>query len=166
MPMTTRKSSKSSSARKSASRRPIARPFAAELLNAARQVADAYRLILEPDAKRGFLGRALEFPTVFERGATPDECVHNARQALTVAVATMLEMGQQPPAATSTIRQEQVNIRLSADEKLLLETRARNAGFRGLSDYARAALLRPLGAAAPRQPRRSPHRSAKRKRVV
>ena len=119
-----------------------AEPFAPQIERRAREFADAYRLILEPDGERGFVGRALEFPTVFERGASADECVRNTRTALVVAVATMLEQGDRPPAPSAHgVRQTQVNIRLSAEEKLLLEESARKAGFRGVSDYIRSTVV-------------------------
>lgn len=99
-------------------------------------------MILEPDGAGGFVGRALEFPTVFDRGGSADECVRNTRAALLVAVATMLEMGERPPPPSSHgVRQAQVNVRLSAEERLLIEESARRAGFRGISDYIRSAVV-------------------------
>ena len=54
----------------------------------------------------------------------------------------MLEEGQSPPPpASEGVRTEQVNIRFSAEEKLALETAARQHGFRSVSDYVRAAAL-------------------------
>jgi len=124
-------------------------PFAPAIERRARELAKAYRLILEADGKGGFVGRALELPTVFDRGPSADECVRNTRTALTVAVGTMLELGQRPPAPCAQgVRQAQINIRLSAEEKLLLEESARRSGFRGVSDYVRSMVL----AEAERQP--------------
>ena len=139
-------------------------PFAPQIERRARELADAYRLILEPDGRGGFVGRALEFPTVFDRGTSADECVRNTRLALSVAAATMLEMGERPPAPSAHgVRQTQVNIRLSAEEKLLLEESARQAGFRGISEYIRSTVVagatRPTSTGAPRRPaRRKVHR--------
>ena len=143
-------------------------PFAPEIERRARELADAYRLILEPDGRGGFVGRALEFPTVFDRGANADECVRNTRTALLIAVATMLEMGEHPPAPSAQgVRQTQVNIRLSAEEKLLLEESARKAGFRGISDYIRSAVVAraacPASVGGPRpRVRRKPRRPSAR----
>jgi len=61
---------------------------------------------------------------------------------LTVAVAYLLEEGQRPPTpATDGRRTMQVNIRLTAEEKALLEVTAQRKGFSGLSDYVRAAAI-------------------------
>ena len=95
--------------------------------------------MLEP-AKNGLLGYSIEMPTVAIDGATPNECFEETREALTVGVATMLELGRTPP-GTGRRRTAQVNIRLTYDEKLRLEEAARDAGFRGLSDYVRHAAL-------------------------
>ena len=57
-------------------------------------------------------------------------------------VATMLEDGENPPSpARSGERTEQINVRLTAAEKALLENRSQAGGFRGVSDYVRAAAL-------------------------
>jgi len=64
------------------------------------------------------------------------------RDALAVAVGYMIEEGQKPPApAQAGTRTKQVNVRLTAEEKVLLETTAKQKGFQGLSDFVRAAAL-------------------------
>lgn len=118
---------------------PLDRPFDADLFERAAASAGQYRVILEREGD-GFLARPVEFPTIFARGASPNECERKVREALTVAIATMLEMGETPPLPASE-RRAQVNIRLADDEKLLLEESARRAGFRGLSDFVRFAAL-------------------------
>jgi hypothetical protein len=81
-------------------------------------------------------------PHVFGNGKTPEECVNNTREALIGAVAYLLEQDQRLPAsAREGTRTEQVNVRLTADEKILPETAARRKGFQGLSDFLRAAAL-------------------------
>lgn len=121
-------------------RKRIDRPFDAAVLSRARSVVADYRIILEPDETLGYLGSAIEMPMVFADGRTPDQCVKAVREALSVAVATMLEMGKRPPVARGQ-RTQQVNVRLSPDEKLALEEAASQMGFKGLSDYVRAAAL-------------------------
>jgi hypothetical protein len=75
-------------------------------------------------------------------GKTPDNCVQATRQALTTAVATLLESGQIPPSpASEHKRSEQINIRVTPEEKLLLEEAARSRGFRGIGDYVRSTTL-------------------------
>ena len=57
-----------------------------------------------------------------------------------------LEDDERPPSpAASGKRETQVNIRLSADEKLRLEEAARKAGFRSLSDFMRSTALSQAG---------------------
>jgi len=118
----------------------VDRPFDAALLARARSIVADYRIILEPDARLGYLASAIEMPMVLADGRTPDLCVKAIREALTVAAATMLEMGKRPPVARGQ-RTQQVNVRLSPDEKLALEEAAAQMGFTGLSDYVRAAAL-------------------------
>ena len=121
----------------------IDRPFKPDIIKRARQLARQYRLILEPDSEVGFIGRSIELPSVFADGESADDCVAATREALEVAVATMLESGMSPPApSTRGVRQAQVNIRMTAEEKLLLEDAARRGGFRGVSDYIRSSVLR------------------------
>jgi len=43
-------------------------------------------------------GRGLELTHVYGEGATPGDCVENTREALTAAVAYLLENGQSVPA--------------------------------------------------------------------
>ena len=121
---------------------PLDRPFAPAILKRAREIAVKYRLILEPNDDLGFMGTSLEMPLVFGDGKTPDACVRETREALVSAISTMLEMGEVPPSpSTEEQRTEQVNIRLTRREKLLLEEAARSKGFRGLSDFVRTTTL-------------------------
>ena len=111
------------------------RPFEKAVWDRARRVAQHYRIILEREPG-GFLARAIEMPNVMVHGSTPNQCEQKARDALCVAVATMVEQGQTPPLAVKK-RAAQVNVRLTAEEKLLLEETARQEGFKGLSDFIR-----------------------------
>ena len=118
------------------------RPFDPAILKRARQLASQYRLILEPDPDLGFMGSSLEMPNVWGDGRTPDRCVRQTREALISVIATMLERGEVPPAPVSQRRrQEQINIRVTAEEKLMLEEAARSKGFRGISDFIRSTSL-------------------------
>jgi hypothetical protein len=55
-----------------------------------------------------------------------DQCVADTREAFVGVVAYLIEQGQRPPApAQAGTRSEQVNVRLTAEEKLLLEAAAR-----------------------------------------
>jgi predicted RNase H-like HicB family nuclease len=107
----------------------------------AAEIVALYQVVLESDGGHWY-GHGVELPHVFADGATPDECVAATRQALTAAVAYLLEQGRTPPAATrSRQRTQQVNVRLTSQEKAAIGETARRKGFSGLSDYIRAAAL-------------------------
>jgi predicted RNase H-like HicB family nuclease len=117
------------------------RAFAPAILAKARRLAERYQVVMQFEDGRWY-GRGLELPLVFGDGRTPEACIDDTREALVLAAATMIEAGQRPPApATSGRRTEQVNVRLTAEEKLLLEASAKQKGFSGLSDFIRAAAV-------------------------
>ena len=131
----------SGKSRKSSKPKAIDRPFAPEILSKAQQVVEQYQVILRFEDGEWY-GRGLELPHVFGDGKTPEECVNSTREALIAAVAYLLEQDQRPPTpAREGTRTEQVNVRLTAEEKVILETTARRKGFQGLSDFVRAAAL-------------------------
>ena len=119
----------------------IAAPFDAEIMKAARRIAESYDIVLRFEDGEWY-GHALEYPEAMGDGKTEGACVRATRQALAVGVATMLEDGQTPPApARDGIRSAQVNVRLTPEEKALLESKAKVRGFRGLSDFIRTTVL-------------------------
>jgi predicted RNase H-like HicB family nuclease len=123
------------------SRKDIARPFEPKIMDAARQIANSYDIVLRFEDGQWY-GHALEYPEAMGDGKTEAACVRATRQALTAAVATMLEDGQTPPAsAREGIRSAQVNVRLTPEEKAMLESKASSKGFRGLSDFIRTTVL-------------------------
>ena len=101
--------------------------------------------MLEPDEELGYIGSSIELPTVFADARTPDACVKATREAMTVAVATLLELGRRPPSGRHQ-RTQQVNIRLTPDERLALAEAASRLGYKGISEYVRAAALSRIGA--------------------
>ncbi len=111
------------------------RPFGKAIWDQARSIAHQYRVILEREPG-GFLARAIEMPNVMVHGSSPNQCEKKAREALGFAVATLIEQGRIPPLAVKK-RTAQVNVRLTAEEKLFLEETARREGFKGLSDFIR-----------------------------
>lgn len=116
-------------------------PQRRELLTQAEALAAEYQIVLQSEAGEWY-GRGLELPHVFGEGATPEACIADTRKAMTAAVLYLLEQGERAPApATTGRRTEQVNVRLSAEEKLLLESAAKRKGFSGLSDFIRAAAV-------------------------
>ena len=134
-----KKSSKSKKASKARTDGPLDRPFDPDIVKRAEAIVRPYRIILENDGHGGLIGSTVELPGVFGEGETPDKCVGDTHQALIGAVAHMLELGQHPP--ESAARTLQVNIRLTPEEKLVLGTAARRDGFKGLSDFVRAAAM-------------------------
>jgi predicted RNase H-like HicB family nuclease len=129
-----------------------ARPFDPAILARARVIADRYRIVLEREDDWWY-GHGLEMPGAGGDGATVEAAVADTREALVTVVATMLEKGERPPAPASTGRRtEQINVRLTAEERLHLENRSQVQGFRGLSDYVRAAALAEPQTIAPATP--------------
>lgn len=120
----------------------LSEPFAAVIWTRAQDLAHAYRLTLEQNSELGYVGSSIEMSNVFVDARTPNECVKLLKEALAVAVATMLEQGQTPPIPLAEgLRTAQINIRVNPEEKLRLKEAARHYGFKGISDYVRAAAL-------------------------
>jgi predicted RNase H-like HicB family nuclease len=115
------------------------------VLARAREIAAGYQVVMWTEDGE-YYGRGVELPSTMGDGATPDACMKATREALTVTVAYMLEQGEAPPpAASEEKRTEQINLRVSAEEKLRLETLARQHGFKGVADYLRATGLARAG---------------------
>lgn len=128
-------------AKNSSGKQPLGRPFAPDILKTARNMVGGYQIIVEHDAGQWY-GRGLELPHVYGDGATPAACIESTREALAATVAYLLEQGQAPPPpARQGKRTAQVNVRLTAEEKAILEATAHRRGFEGLSDFLRAAAL-------------------------
>ena len=133
--------SKNSSAKGQASKSDPASPFDPAILDRAKLIADDYEIVMWFEDDRWY-AHGLELPHTYGDGKTPAACIASLREGLVATVATMLEDGERPPAPARTgERTEQINIRLTASEKALLENRSRTGGFRGISDYVRTAAL-------------------------
>ncbi|MBN1391269.1 MAG: type II toxin-antitoxin system HicB family antitoxin [Sedimentisphaerales bacterium] len=114
------------------------KPFDAKILAKARKVAERYEIIMSYENGEWY-GKGLEIPTVFGDGKTAEECIENTREALAAVVAHLLEQGEVfPSPASENKRTEQVNVRLTKEEKIILNTSARAQGFHGLADFLRA----------------------------
>jgi predicted RNase H-like HicB family nuclease len=119
--------------------------FKPGLLEKGRLLAGQYRIVLQPSSeKRDYLGWCLEMPGVMAEGSTPAKCLAETQEAIAEAIATLLETGQQPPApyGQREVRTAQINIRVTPEEKLLLEEAGRQRGFNAVSDFVRTAALR------------------------
>ncbi len=116
-------------------------PFGKEILAAARRFVDAYDIVMRREEGE-WVGHALEYPEAIGVGRTVQQCMEETRKSLLAGVASMLEDGEKPPIpARQNVRSEQVNLRLTPEEKAVLESRSRSKGFRGIADYVRAAAL-------------------------
>ncbi len=119
-----------------------AKPFRPALLQEAHEIARGYKLTIEKSDRLGYVGSSVELPTVFADGATPDKCYQATQEALSVAVAAMLEAGQTPPPSAAFMkRTTQVNVRLTHEEKAIIAAAAAKAGFKGLADFIRTTVL-------------------------
>jgi predicted RNase H-like HicB family nuclease len=129
------------SSKSKSSRKAIDRPFSSSALKRAKEIAADYQIIIQfQDGE--YFGRGLELPFVMNDGKSPDECVSATRGSLVTAVAHMLEIGEKPPApASDRIRSEQINVRLTPEEKLLIDETARSRGFKGIGDFVRSTTL-------------------------
>ena len=121
--------------------RALDRPFDKSVLAKAKAIADQCKIIVEFE-DGDWYGHALEYPEAMGDGKTPQAAVADTRGALVAVVAYMLEEGQKPPAsAREGQRSVQVNVRLTPEEKALLESKAKAKGCRGLSDFIRTSVL-------------------------
>lgn len=117
------------------------RPFDRKILDKARGIADQYQIVLKYE-DGDWYGHGLELPTVFGDGKTPQAAVTDTRKALVATVAYLLEKGKTPPLpAQDGKRSVQINVRVTPEEKAMLECQSRAKGFKGLSDYMRTAAL-------------------------
>jgi predicted RNase H-like HicB family nuclease len=121
----------------------LKKPFNKDILATAKKIARKYEVIMSFENGEWY-GRGLEMPNVFGDGKTPDECVRNTQDGLISAVAHLLERGDVVPAPASEHRRtEQVNIRLTVEEKAILGASAKSKGFQGLADFIRTKALTP-----------------------
>jgi predicted RNase H-like HicB family nuclease len=119
-----------------------AEPFRPAILQKAREIAHGYKLTIEKSDRLGYIGSSVELPTVFADGDTPQKCYEATQEALSVAVAAMLETGQTPPQPAAFMkRTTQVNVRLTHEERAMIAAAAAKAGFKGLADFIRSTVL-------------------------
>jgi len=132
------------SAKSRKSSKAIDRQFDSEIIRRARKISQKYQIVVELENGH-YYGRGYELPNVMDDGSSGDECIAKTREALVTAVAYLLESGQKPPLpASANKRSEQINVRLTPDERVRLEEGARNHGFRGVSDFVRTSVLERL----------------------
>lgn len=114
------------------------RPFEAAVLAQAREIASRYQIVVWSEDGE-FFGRGVELPHAMNDGRTAAECIEKTRDILATTVATMIEDGDSPPPpAIDGVRSEQGNVRVTAEEKMTLESFAQRQGFRGAADFMRS----------------------------
>ncbi len=124
-------------------RRKGERTFDPATLRRAHRMVVRYRLIVEPEPDGGYLGRLTELPGVMADGSTQIECLRSLLFAAETMVASMLEDGLTPPEpANAARRREQINIRLTSEERALLAGASERRGYKGVSEFVRSAALR------------------------
>lgn len=111
----------------------------------AERLAAQYQVIVAEHDGQWF-GRGLELPHVMADGPTPAQCIEATREALAVAIGYLLDQGRRPPSpAREGTRTTQVNVRFTAEEKVLLEAASRRKGFQSLSEFIRTAAVDATG---------------------
>ena len=130
-----------STKRASSAAKDPARPIDPADLKRARDIAKRYSSVLTYD-DGSFAMRCVESPSVVAFGDTPQEAMADYQGCLEIALVYKIEEGEDIPLPTNDDqRTQQVNIRLTAMEKLRLEAVSKQQGFRSLSDFMRAASL-------------------------
>lgn len=144
--MATSARSRNASAYRKNRRERLDRPFAPGVLKRAKEIVARYQVIVGLEEDGEYFGRGLELPFAMGSGKTPTACVESTRGSMVALVAYMIESGEKPPIpASAQTRLVQLNVRVSAEEKLIFEEAARQKR-QGLSDFIRdAALQRIVG---------------------
>jgi|GEM_PF-5920973 predicted RNase H-like HicB family nuclease len=96
-----------------------------EVVEEAERIVRGYSTFMKPHSSSGYMGYALELPAVVARGETQEECLSALRESLIHSVAMMLAQDRKPPVPARDRKVEQINVRLSAEEKLALMELAR-----------------------------------------
>lgn len=135
---------KSASASTRKGRGRIDHPFDAAILKRAKEIVDRYQVVIRRE-EDGYFGRGLELPGALGDGTTPAHCLNSTKESMAAVVAFMLERGETPPAAAADeTKLVQLNVRISAGEKLMFEEAARQRG-QGLSEFIRIAAVERAG---------------------
>jgi predicted RNase H-like HicB family nuclease len=105
-----------------------------EFVARARPIADKYQMIICFEDGE-YYGRGVELPFAFGDAKTIEKCAKNTREGFIAAVASMLQDGQVPPApASEGNHTKQIDVRLSMEQKLVLQETSHKKGFRGNID--------------------------------
>ena len=117
------------------------RPFEKEILKRAAEIAAEYQLILGTEDGE-FTARGLEYSSALGIGKSEAEAIKVCREVLTTLVAYHLEKGEKfSMPSKQNLRNEQISLKVSAEEKVRIEAAAKLKGFRGVGDYLRTLAL-------------------------
>lgn len=117
-------------------------PFSAAVQRRAAELAARYSLVVSA-SDEGWSARCVEIPTAFAFAETEERALESARERVRVLLAFMIEQERKLPAPMrESKRDSQVNVKLTAEERMVIEEAARQQGFRGLSDFFRFAAMR------------------------
>ena len=133
----------SDESKKSKKKSDPARPFDATVLEQAKRIAGQHQIVVHHEKEEGYwYGYGLELPLTMGGGKTAQACIRDTQIALIVSVATTIERGETPSMpAKQGRRTQQVNVRLTDEEKAVLTATAKARGFKGLGDYLRSTAL-------------------------
>ena len=107
----------------------------------AAKLAEQYRITLWREDGEWW-GRCVELPHCLGDGKTSQAAIEATKQGIVAGLSADLADGIPAPLpAREGVRSEQVNVRLSADERQAIEANAMRAGFKGLADYIRAVAM-------------------------
>lgn len=113
-----------------------------ELVQRARDIVQNYSMFISPHSKKGFRGRSVEFPEILVHAPDRASCLKKLEQVLTQVVLTVLKDGGTVPRPSDGRMTEQLNFKLTFDQKLLVENLASQRGFSGLSEFIRDLVIR------------------------
>ncbi len=115
-------------------------PTAQQVAKAAK-LAKEYKYTVWPEDGEWW-SRCVELPHCMGDGKDVESAIEAARETVAAGLAADLAAGMPAPhPAREGVRSEQVNIRLSADERATIEANAQRAGFKGMADYIRIMAL-------------------------
>lgn len=127
---------------KTSTKESLDQPFSATVWRRATEVAGKYGMLVGASDNR-FFAKCVEMPGIVVFGKTAEDAIEALHEPLTIAIASLLEADRKVPAPmVEGKRESQVNVKLTAEERVVVEAAAKREGFTGLSDFFRHAALR------------------------
>lgn len=121
---------------------PIDAPFDPAVLRRARRHASAFGRTTLFDAESGeWVSRCVELPDTIGVGDSARDAMKELTENLAVWFAYLAEQGDPWPDPSSAPRSEQVNIRLTVQERAEFEAAAKRLGLSSIADLVRLSVL-------------------------